>query len=113
MRLQRSSNLPSYLVIPVEIPKLNTMKTFGSLLALAALACATALAPHGHSWTKIGRSDAAEKLDFSVALPMRNLQKLESAFWAISTPGTYVAGLATHAVQLCNAVVAGLRLESL
>ena len=66
------------------------MKTFGSLLALAAIACATALAPHGHSWTKVGRAAPAEQMSFSVALPMRNLDKLESAFWAISTPGSCV-----------------------
>jgi hypothetical protein len=64
------------------------MKTFSALLALAAVAFATALAPHGHNWAKVGRSAADEKLSFSVALPMRNLDKLESAFWSISTPGT-------------------------
>jgi len=66
----------------------SVMKTFGTLLALAALACASALAPHGHSWTKVGRSAPSETLSFSVALPMRNLEKLETAFWAISTPGS-------------------------
>lgn len=59
------------------------MKTIAALLAVAA----TTVAATTPSWTKVGASAPGTKLDFTVALPQRNLDVLDKLFWDVSTPG--------------------------
>ncbi len=69
------------------------MKTIATLLALAAAAVSVVAHPASlmQKWSISGHSQPEEQVSFSLHLPMRNTEKLDSAFWAISTPGTYVA----------------------
>lgn len=66
------------------------MKTIATLLALAAAAVSVVAHPASlmQKWTIAGHSQADEQVAFSLHLPMRNTEKLDAAFWDISTPGT-------------------------
>lgn len=66
---------------------LLTMKLFSAILAAAAVACATAASGPRDDWQRVGRSHPRAAVEFSVAMPNSNLEKLDDLFWKISTPG--------------------------
>ena len=62
------------------------MKLLSAILAAAAVACAAAAGPRD-DWQRVGRSHPRAAVEFTVAMPNSNLDKLDDAFWKISTPG--------------------------
>lgn len=65
------------------------MRLVASVLAAAAAAsCTNAARYNADDWQHVGQSPRDTTLDLVVALKEQNLDALDEAFWAISTPGS-------------------------
>lgn len=69
----------------------STMKSVAALLLAAAAAFAASSAvPPSAKWTVAGTSQDTEQVTFSLALPMQNLDQLNTVFNAVSDPDRFV-----------------------